>query len=104
LESQDPSQLLKLGEKVRVLSFTATHDRLTLEAGESFELRATIEFICCNYVQFPVAWRAGSLSIEARANGLMKLSDGFFWVECFEAQRWEAGESEPTIRFSADRV
>jgi hypothetical protein len=97
LAFQDPSQLLKLGEKVRALSFTASHDRLTLEVGESFELRANIEFVFCNFVQFPAVWRAGRLTIEPSTDGFMKISDGLFVVECLEAHRWNAGASEPAV-------
>ena len=55
--------MIRVGERIRVHSYTCSHDRLTLLAQNNDGAEAKIELVMCAKVKFMPFWRAERLAV-----------------------------------------
>lgn len=85
--------LLTEGVAVRLVGFTATHNRLSLRQDLGSH-QAEIELCMCHVIQVQPDWIAGKVAVSRHGEYDIRVSDGVLDVICEEAQRWHKWESD----------
>lgn len=78
------------GGTARLMSFTASHDRLVFEVQDSAHTRRNeVVLVGCTRIQLPTWWRVNHISIDTASSGFTLTDEG---VEVFFEHEFQVGE------------